>query len=83
MSMYGLIKASSRVKRAETINDLWIINRFRSVKGLPLISPKGQSIRKLENAVALMCDCDTSDLPKLLRGVSFYKSILDEAKKEK
>lgn len=84
MSYYGLIKATSKAQRVDTIEDLHRVNKWRSTKGLPLISPKGPSIRRLENAVALMLDgVDLSDLPKLVRNKSFYISILPEIKSEK
>jgi hypothetical protein len=79
MSVYGLIKATSRIQRNDTISDLCIVNKWRLDKGLETISPKSQSVKQLENAVALSINgLDVSDLPKLTRGVSFYVSILPE-----
>lgn len=79
MSNYSLIKETSRIQRTDTIADLLIVNKWRDSKKLKTISPKSQSLRHLENAVALSIkDLDTSDLPKLVRGLSFYIGILTE-----
>lgn len=81
MSAYNLIKATSLAKRVDTIADLHTVTQWRKSKGMEFISPKGPSIRRLENAVALMLkDLDCSDCPKLVRGLSFYISILPEIK---
>ena len=79
MSAYGLIKIDSRIRRTDTINDLFVVNRWRITKGLNPVSSSGQSVRKLENTVALGVENqDTTDLPKLVRDVTFYVSILPE-----
>lgn len=84
MSSYGLRKKTSRIQRADTITDLRTVNSWRYAKGLPTISPRAQSVRKLENAVALSIkDQDLADLPKLVRGTSFYQSIINEIKETK
>lgn len=79
MSTYGLIKATSKIQRSDTIHDLFLLNKWRIEKGLTAISPKGQSVRKLENAVAEgLKNVDYSDCPKLIRGIYFYVSIQKE-----
>lgn len=81
MSAYGLIKANSLIRRNDSMRDLQIVNKWRLSKGLEPISPKGPSVRKLENAVALSIEgLDISDLPKLIRSAEFYISILPEIK---
>lgn len=83
MSMYGLIKASSKAQRVDTIHDLHIINKFRYAKGLNGISPYGQSVRAIENSVSLaLWQMDTLDLPTLIRSKSFYLSLLSEIKEK-
>jgi len=79
MGYYGLIKETSRIKRNDTIEDLHRVTQWRYSKGLSYISPKSQSVRSLENAVALsLKDIDLNNLPELIRGKSFYISILPE-----
>lgn len=90
MSTYGLIKETSRIQRADTITDLVRLNSWLSKKGTNPILSYGQSVRALENTVALGLDrnydlgldriSDLDDIPKLVRGKSFYKSILPEIK---
>jgi hypothetical protein len=79
MSTYGLIKANSLIRRSDTIFDWKIVNDWRLSKGLLPAVPKGQSVRKLENSVALAIEgLDIFDLPKLTRSAEFYISILPE-----
>lgn len=81
MSSYGLIKATSRAMRVDTITDLRRINEWLWQKGQPAILCYGPSVRALENSVALGLEkLDTTGLPKLERGESFYRSILPEIK---
>lgn len=81
MSAYGLIKATSRIMRTDTMNDLFVVNNWRLSKGISPVVVGGPSVRKLENAVALAIEgLDISDLPKLVRDSSFYLSILPEIK---
>ena len=83
MSSYGLIKATSLAMRSDTIADLGRINYWLIQKGLPVILCYGQSVRALENSVALGLEkIDTMELPKLERSESFYKSILPEIKEK-
>ena len=87
MSAYGLIKATSRAMRSDTITDLTRINHWLWKHSFPAILSYGQSVRALENSVALGLDKplpDMSDFPKLERGIDFYKSIVPEiSQKEK
>jgi len=79
MSTYGLIKATSRVMRNDTIEDLRVINKWRYLSGLSTVIPIKPSVRQLENAVAMAIEeIDTEKLPPLVRGVDFYISILPE-----
>lgn len=84
MSMYGLIKSSSRAQRSDTITDLTRINNWLWQKGLPVILSYGQSVRALENSVALGLQNikDRTGLPKLERSESFYDSIIPEIKEK-
>lgn len=83
MSMYGLIKASSRAQRADTIYDLDIVNKYLKSVGFKKVTPYAPSVRALENSVALALEgIDLLRLPALLRGVSFYKSCLPEIKEK-
>lgn len=82
MSAYGLIKATSRAMRSDTITDLYRVNHWRRSKGLEAVTPGGPSLRKLENCVALALEgLDISDLEKLERSAEFYISILPEIKR--
>ena len=78
MSMYGLIKLTSLAMRTDTIADLSAINKLRVEIGLSPVVPLGQSVRKLENCVALAICCISIKLPKLIRGEDFYRSLMDE-----
>jgi len=81
MSIYGLIKATSRAMRSDTITDLTRINHWLYEKGMKEISSYGQSVRALENSVALGIEnVDKDGIPKLERGKEFYESILPEIK---
>lgn len=82
MSAYGLIKATSLAMRLDTITDLTRINNWLSEKGIKPILSYGQSVRALENSVALGIEqiTDKTDFPKLVRDISFYISILPEIK---
>lgn len=81
MSAYGLIKATSRAMRSDTITDLIRVNNWLSSKWMMPISPMGQSLRRLENSVALGLEgLDLAGLEKLERGADFYISILPEIK---
>lgn len=84
MSMYSLIKASSRAQRTDTITDLTRINGWLFGKALPAILSYGQSVRALENSIALGLEkiSDRTGLPKLERGEEFYTSILPEIKEK-
>jgi hypothetical protein len=83
VSTNGLIKITSKIQRADTITDLRTIEIWRSKKGLPIITPKQNTLRSIENAAAIMIESlDTCDLPKLVRGLSFYISILPEIKQK-
>lgn len=83
MSSYGLIKATSRAMRSDTITDLTRINHWFLQKGLAAILCYGQSVRALENSVALGLEkIDKAGLPKLERGEEFYMSILPEIKEK-
>jgi hypothetical protein len=83
MSIYGLIKATSLIMRNDTIEDLKVINSWRYLSGLIPIIPIRQSVRQLENAVAMAIEnIDTDKLPPLLRGIDFYISILPEIKEK-
>lgn len=82
MSKFGLIKATHGIQRSDTNADYFIVTKFRRKKKLDRILPKNQSLRELENAVALSIKgLDTSFLPKLVRGLSFYQSIINEITK--
>lgn len=79
MGSYGLIKATSRAMRADTISDLQKINAWLVKKGLRAISCYGPSVRALENSVAMGLEpLDTAGMPELVRSESFYRSILPE-----
>lgn len=79
MSSYGLIKATSRAMRSDTITDLRRVNEWLWQKGQPAILCYGPSVRALENSVALGLErIDSSGMPKLVRSEEFYKSILTE-----
>lgn len=78
MATYGLIKATSLARRIDTINDLAKVNKLRAEIKLKPVVPLGPSVRKLENCVALAICCITITLPKLIRGESFYRSLMDE-----
>ena len=81
MSTYGLIKATSRIMRSDTITDFGIVNKWRLGRGLKAVAPISPSVRQLENAVAMAIEnLDISDLPKLVRSAEFYISILIEIK---
>jgi len=81
MTTYGLIKATSRIMRNDTIEDLRIVNNWRYLSGLSSVSPIKPSVRQLENAVAMAVEeIDTEKLPPLVRGIDFYISILPEIK---
>jgi hypothetical protein len=81
MSTYGLIKATSRIMRADTIEDLRVVNNWRYLNNLKPATPISPSVRQLENAVALAIESiDTDKLPPLLRSVEFYISLLPEIK---
>lgn len=83
MSAYGLIKATSRAMRADTITDLSRINNWLFSNKKSTIVVYGQSLRSLENSLALGLERikDKIDLPKLERGLEFYESIISEIKK--
>jgi hypothetical protein len=79
MSSYGLIKATSRAMRVDSIADLHIVNQWRYGKGLEAVVPRKPSVRQIENAVALGIEnLDITDLPKLVRSAEFYLSIIPE-----
>lgn len=80
MSTYGLIKATSMIQRADTITDLTNLNNWLYWKGMNPILSYGRSVRALENTVALGLEKigEINDLPKLVRGESFYRSCLSE-----
>jgi hypothetical protein len=82
--MYGLIKATSRVQRGDTITDLTRINIWLTNKGEKAILCYGQSVRALENSVALGLQKikDRTGLTKLVRSESFYDSIIPEIKEK-
>ncbi len=82
MSLYGLIKATSKAMRSDTIIDLSRVNYFLSQIGITAIVPYGPSVRALENSVALGLSYikDRNSLPKLERSVDFYDSIIPEIK---
>lgn len=84
MSSYGLIKATSRAMRADSITDLSRINSWLYWKNEPAILVYGQSVRALENSVALGLQKikDRAGLPKLERGIEFYDSIVPEIKEK-
>jgi hypothetical protein len=62
----------------DTITDLGRINNWLYKKEQPPILSYGQSLRALENTVALGLEKikDRTGLPKLERGESFYDSII-------
>lgn len=79
MSIYGLIKATSRAMRTDTITDLLRVNVWLNSKGMKPITPYGPSVRRIENSVALALEGrDLTGLGELVRGADFYKSILPE-----
>lgn len=79
MSSYNLRKATSRIQREDSITDLHIVTKWRLSKGLSPVTPGRPSVRAIENAVALSIkELDTTDLPKLVRGISFYEGCLKE-----
>ena len=82
MSMYGLIKEKSRIQRADTITDLTNLNNWLYWKGMTPILSYGQSVRALENTIALGLERigEIDDLPKMVRGESFYRSCVHEIK---
>lgn len=81
MSAYNLRKATSRIQREDSIADLFTVNQWRRKNGLNPVTPNGPSLRRLENAVALgIKDLDITTMPELVRGKSFYISILPEIK---
>lgn len=81
MSIYGLIKITSKIQRADTIADLNTINSWLYANSKPAIVAYGPSVRALENSVALGIEKNfTQSMPKLVRGVSFYQSIIPEIK---
>lgn len=83
MSTYGLIKATSRAMRVDSIHDLDIVNKFRKSKGLNAISPYAPSVRALENSIALGLEkIDITGLPKLLRSHRFYLGCIPEIKEK-
>ena len=79
MSKYGLIKATSMIRRSDTITDLNILNRWLYEQGGQPISSYGPSVRALENSVALGLErIGDVNLPKMVRSESFYRSCLPE-----
>jgi hypothetical protein len=82
MSMYGLIKATSGIQRADTITDLSSLNIWLYWKGKKPILSYGQSVRALENSVALGLERidEIDDLPKMVRGRDFYLGCVSEIK---
>ena len=84
MSAYGLIKATSLAMRSDTITDLCRINNFLSSINRPTIISYGQSVRALENSVAIGLEnaitsgLTIGDIPKLERDLSFYRSIISD-----
>ena len=79
MSTYGLIKATSQIMRADTIDDLRVVNNWRYLNNLSTVVPSKPSVRQLENTVALAIEkIDTDKLPPLLRSIEFYISLLPE-----
>ena len=80
MSQYGLIKATSRIQRADSIADLLRVNTWRRSKGLKACSPSKPSVRQIENCIALAIEGLnlSNDFPPLVRGLNFYLSILAE-----
>lgn len=80
MSTYGLKKIQSKIFRADTVHDLALVNKWRTDHKMNAVSPIKPSVRQLENCVALGLEgleLD-HDFPALLRGSSFYLSILPE-----
>lgn len=81
--MYGLIKATSRAQRVDTIHDLHVVNKYLKSIGFKQVTPYAPSVRALENSVALAVEgIDVLRLPPLQRGVSFYQSIIPEIKEK-
>lgn len=81
MSTYGLIKATSRIMRNDTTEDLRLVNNCRFMSNITTVSPIKPSVRQLENAVALAIEkMDHKTIPPLIRGIEFYISILPEIK---
>lgn len=81
MSGYGLRKIENKIFRMDSITDLSKVNNWRYYKGLTPVVPKSQSVRQIENAVALGIEgLDITDLPKLVRSAEFYLSIIKEIK---
>jgi hypothetical protein len=79
MSYKGLKKITHYAMVLDSTLDLDRITKWRESKGMNPIVPKTQSLRQIENAVALSVkDLDTSDAPILERGVNFYISIIPE-----
>lgn len=65
--------------RSDTMTDLFRINSWLTGNGSRAILCYGQSVKALENSVALGLEkIDTAGLPKLERSEEFYKSILIE-----
>lgn len=79
MSSYNLRKATNAKQRDDSMRDLRIITAWRLERQLKYISPKTQSLKSIENAVAMSINgIVAKDLPDLVRGISFYQSILSE-----
>lgn len=82
MSTYTLIKATSLQQRMDSISDLFLINNWLYSKGIKFITCYGKSLRAIENTIALCIEkqADLTGFPKLVRGESFYRSIISEIK---
>ncbi len=79
MGLYGLKKAESKIFRSDTTTDLYRVNQWLLSQNLQSIVVYAQSVRAIENSVALGLEkLDTTEMPELLRGESFYKSIIIE-----
>jgi len=79
MSTYNLIKATSRIMRSDTIEDLRVVNNWLYLNNLSTVVSSKPSVRQLENTVALAIEnINTDKLPPLLRSAEFYISILPE-----
>lgn len=72
----GLRKMQSTIMKADAQADYDVVKSICKAKGLPVITPKGESAWKIEDATAEMIKALPVDQKLYLRkGLSYYTSI--------